>query len=41
MFYRECGNFKDRYAGDMAIFPIPLDTLVAITSGQIVDVKRD
>lgn len=25
MFYRECGNFKDNYAGDMAIFPIPLD----------------
>ena len=25
MFYRECGNFKDTYASDMAIFPIPLD----------------
>jgi len=25
MFYRECGNFKDTYAKDMAIFPIPLD----------------
>lgn len=25
MFYRECGNFKDDYASDMAIFPIPLD----------------
>jgi branched-chain amino acid transport system permease protein len=25
MFYRECGNFKDSYAGDMAIFPVPLD----------------
>lgn len=25
MFYRECGNFKDTYARDMAIFPIPLD----------------
>lgn len=25
MFYRECGNFKDSYARDMAIFPIPLD----------------
>ncbi len=25
MFYRECGNFKDSYAKDMAIFPIPLD----------------
>ncbi len=25
MFYRECGNFKDGYAKDMAIFPIPLD----------------
>jgi branched-chain amino acid transport system permease protein len=25
MFYRECGNFKDNYASDMAIFPIPLD----------------
>jgi branched-chain amino acid transport system permease protein len=25
MFYRECGNFKDSYANDMAIFPIPLD----------------
>lgn len=25
MIYRECGNFKDTYAGDMAIFPIPLD----------------
>ncbi len=25
MFYRECGNFKDSYASDMAIFPIPLD----------------
>lgn len=25
MFYRECGNYKDTYARDMAIFPIPLD----------------
>lgn len=25
MFYRECGNFKDNYANDMSIFPIPLD----------------
>jgi branched-chain amino acid transport system permease protein len=25
MFYRECGNFKDKYAADMAIFPIPID----------------
>jgi branched-chain amino acid transport system permease protein len=25
MLYRECGNFKDTYASDMAIFPIPLD----------------
>jgi branched-chain amino acid transport system permease protein len=25
MFYRECGNYKDTYAKDMAIFPIPLD----------------
>jgi len=25
MFYRECGNFKDSYEKDMAIFPIPLD----------------
>jgi len=25
MFYRECSNFKDNYASDMAIFPIPLD----------------
>jgi branched-chain amino acid transport system permease protein len=25
MFYRECGNFKDNYASDMAMFPIPLD----------------
>jgi branched-chain amino acid transport system permease protein len=25
MFYRECGNFKDTYEKDMAIFPIPLD----------------
>jgi branched-chain amino acid transport system permease protein len=25
MLYRECGNYKDRYASDMAIFPIPLD----------------
>ncbi|MBW1925189.1 MAG: branched-chain amino acid ABC transporter permease [Deltaproteobacteria bacterium] len=25
MFYRECGNLKDSYASDMAIFPIPLD----------------
>ncbi len=25
MFYRECGNFKDSYAKDMAIFPIPFD----------------
>ena len=25
MFYRECGNFKDTYASDMAIFPIPMD----------------
>ncbi len=25
MFYRECRNFKDNYASDMAIFPIPLD----------------
>jgi branched-chain amino acid transport system permease protein len=25
MFYRECGNFKDSYASDMAVFPIPLD----------------
>ena len=25
MFYRECGVYKDTYARDMAIFPIPLD----------------
>ena len=25
MLYRECGNFKDNYAKDMAIFPIPFD----------------
>ena len=25
MLYRECGNFKDTYAKDMAIFPLPLD----------------
>jgi branched-chain amino acid transport system permease protein len=25
MIYRECGNFKDTYAKDMAIFPIPFD----------------
>ena len=25
MLYRECGNYKDTYASDMAIFPIPLD----------------
>ena len=25
MLYRECGNFKDCYASDMAIFPIPFD----------------
>lgn len=25
MLYRECGNFKDTYARDLAIFPIPLD----------------
>ena len=25
MFYRECGNYKDTYGSDMAIFPIPLD----------------
>jgi branched-chain amino acid transport system permease protein len=25
MFYRECRNYKDSYASDMAIFPIPLD----------------
>ena len=25
MFYRECGNHKDTYAVDMAIFPIPMD----------------
>jgi branched-chain amino acid transport system permease protein len=25
MLYRECGNFKDSYAKDMAIFPLPLD----------------
>jgi len=25
MLYRECGNYKDTYAKDMAIFPIPLD----------------
>jgi branched-chain amino acid transport system permease protein len=25
MLYRECGNYKDDYASDMAIFPIPLD----------------
>jgi branched-chain amino acid transport system permease protein len=25
MFYRECGTYKDNYASDMAIFPIPLD----------------
>jgi branched-chain amino acid transport system permease protein len=25
MFYRECGNYKDTYASDMAVFPIPLD----------------
>jgi branched-chain amino acid transport system permease protein len=27
MFYRECGNYKDSYARDMAIFPIPLDRI--------------
>ena len=27
MLYRECGNFKDTYAADQAIFPIPLDRL--------------
>jgi branched-chain amino acid transport system permease protein len=25
MLYRECGNYKDNYASDMAIFPISLD----------------
>ena len=25
MLYRECGNFKDTYARDLAVFPIPLD----------------
>jgi branched-chain amino acid transport system permease protein len=25
MFYRESGNFKDTYARDLAIFPIPVD----------------
>jgi len=25
MFYRECATYKDNYASDMAIFPIPLD----------------
>lgn len=25
MIYRECGNYKDTYASDMAIFPIPMD----------------
>ena len=25
MLYRECGNFKDTYAKDMAVFPIPFD----------------
>jgi branched-chain amino acid transport system permease protein len=25
MFYRECGVYKDTYARDMAVFPIPLD----------------
>ncbi len=25
MLYRECGNFKDNYSKDMAIFPIPFD----------------
>ncbi len=25
MIYRECGNFKDTYGKDMAIFPLPLD----------------
>jgi branched-chain amino acid transport system permease protein len=25
MFYRECGNYKDSYSSDMAVFPIPLD----------------
>ena len=25
MLYRECGNFKDSYAKDMAIFPLPFD----------------
>lgn len=25
MLYRECGNLKESYASDMAIFPIPLD----------------
>jgi branched-chain amino acid transport system permease protein len=25
MLYRECGNYKDTYAKDMAVFPIPLD----------------
>jgi branched-chain amino acid transport system permease protein len=25
MLYRECGNYKDTYAKDMAIFPIPFD----------------
>lgn len=31
MFYRECGNFKDNYSKDMAIFPIPLDRWGFIT----------
>ena len=32
MLYRECGNYKDNYASDMAIFPIPLQryTIVVI-----------
>jgi branched-chain amino acid transport system permease protein len=25
MLYRECGNFKDTYKSDLAIFPIPMD----------------
>ena len=46
MLYRECGNFKDSYKDDMAIFPIPLDrwglgTMLVLAFGVIPFVSTD
>ena len=46
MLYRECGNFKDTYKGDMAIFPIPLDrwgmvVILVLAFGVIPTVASD